>query len=56
MRNYEENLKSKIVRLHLEDGRSLKSLSEESNALKISILMPLDDLEKSIEDKYHPAL
>lgn len=37
MRHYEEELKQKIVRLHLEEGRTLKSLSEEYGVSKASI-------------------
>lgn len=37
MRNYEEDFKRKLIHLHLEDGRSLKSLSEEYDASKASI-------------------
>ena len=37
MRHYEEDFKRKLVRLHLEDGRSLKSLAEEYDASKASI-------------------
>ena len=37
MRHYEEDFKSKLVRLHLEGGRSLRSLSEEYDASKASI-------------------
>ncbi len=37
MRHYEEDFKRKLVRLHLEDGRSLRSLSEEYDASKASI-------------------
>jgi transposase len=37
MRNYEPEFKQKIVRLHLEEGRTIKSLSEEYEVSKASI-------------------
>ena len=37
MRNYEPEFKRKIVRLHLEEGRTIKSLSEEYEVSKASI-------------------
>ncbi|KPU46363.1 transposase [Oxobacter pfennigii] len=36
-RYYEEEFKNKIVRLHLEEGRTLKSLSEEYGVSKSGI-------------------
>ena len=35
--NYEPEFKKKIVRLHLEEGRSLKGLAEEYGVSKSSI-------------------
>ena len=35
--NYEPEFKNKIVRLHLEEGRSLKGLAEEYGVSKASI-------------------
>ena len=35
--NYEPEFKKKIVRLHLEEGRSLKGLAEEYDVSKASI-------------------
>ena len=35
--NYEPEFKKKIVRLHLEEGRSLKGLAEEYGVSKASI-------------------
>lgn len=35
--HYEEEFKKKIVRLHLEEGRTLKSLSEEYGVSKAGI-------------------
>ena len=37
MQHYEEEFKQRIIRLHLEEGRTLKSLSEEYNVSKASI-------------------
>ena len=37
MASYNEETKKKIVRLHLEEGRSLKSLSEEFSVSKSGI-------------------
>jgi transposase len=37
MPNYEEEFKKKIVRLHLEEGRTLMSLADEYNVNKGSI-------------------
>ncbi len=37
MTNYEEVFKRKIVRLHLEEGRTIKSLAEEYKVSKASI-------------------
>ena len=37
MHHYEEEFKRKVVRLHLEEGRSLRSLSEEYGVSKASI-------------------
>jgi len=37
MRNYEPEFKQKIVRLHLEEWRTIKSLSEEYDVSKASI-------------------
>ena len=37
MASYNEDTKKKIVRLHLEEGRSLKSLSEEFSVSKSGI-------------------
>ena len=37
MQNYENEFKQKIVRLHLEEGRTIKSLSDEYNVSKASI-------------------
>lgn len=34
---YEEEFKTKIIRLHLEEGRTVKSLSEEYGASKAAI-------------------
>ncbi|SKA78131.1 transposase [Caloramator quimbayensis] len=34
---YEEEFKKKIVRLHLEEGRTLKSLAEEYRVSKAAI-------------------
>ena len=36
-KHYESEFKKKIIRLHLEEGRSLKSLAEEYNVSKASI-------------------
>ena len=36
-KHYEEEFKKKIVRLHLEDGRTLKGLAEEYGVSKASI-------------------
>jgi len=43
MQHYEEELKQRIVHLHLKEGRTLKSLSEEYGASKAcnSISHPL---------------
>ncbi len=43
MQRYEEELKQKIVRLHLEEGRTIKSLSEEYNVSKESISIWMKD-------------
>ena len=43
MQSYEEELKQKIVRLHLEEGRTIKSLSEEYNVSKESISIWMKD-------------
>ena len=37
MQNYEIEMKQKIVRLHLEEGRTIRSLSEEYSISKASI-------------------
>lgn len=37
MKHYEEEVKKKLIRLHLEEGRTLKSLSEEYQVSKASI-------------------
>ena len=37
MQNYESEMKQKIVRLHLEEGRTIRSLSEEYCISKASI-------------------
>ena len=37
MPNYENEYKQKIVRFHLEEGRTIKSLSDEYNVSKASI-------------------
>lgn len=37
MQNYENEFKQKIVRLHLEEGRTIKSLSDEYSVSKASI-------------------
>ena len=37
MQNYESEMKQKIVRLHLEEGRTIRSLSEEYSISKASI-------------------
>jgi len=37
MQNYETEFKQRIVRLHLEEGRTLKSLSDEYGVCKASI-------------------
>lgn len=37
MQHYEEEFKQRIIRLHLEEGRTLKSLSEEYGVSKASI-------------------
>ena len=37
MKNYETQFKQKLVRLHLEEGRTLKSLSDEYRVSKASI-------------------
>ena len=37
MGNYNDEFKKKIVRLHLENGQSLKSLSDEYNVSKSGI-------------------
>jgi len=37
MQHYEEELKQRIVRLHLEEGRTLKSLAEEHGVSKAII-------------------
>ena len=37
MQHYEPEFKQKILRLHLEEGRTLKSLSEEYKVSKASI-------------------
>jgi len=37
--NYEPEFKKKLVRLHLEEGRTLKSISDEYNVSKSSITM-----------------
>jgi len=37
MQHYEEELKQRIVRLHLEEGRTLKSLAEEYGVSKAII-------------------
>jgi transposase len=37
MTHYEEEFKKKVVRLHLEEGRTLKSLSDEYGASKAAI-------------------
>jgi transposase len=36
-KNYESEFKKRIVRLHLEEGRTLKSLQDEYKVLKASI-------------------
>ena len=36
-KHYEQEFKHKMVRLHLEDGRTLKSLAEEYRVSKASI-------------------
>lgn len=37
MQQYEEVFKKRIIRLHVEEGRNLKSLSEEYGASEASI-------------------
>lgn len=37
MTHYEEEFKKKVVRLHLEEGRTLKSLADEYGASKAAI-------------------
>ncbi len=37
MKQYDEEFKKKIVRLHIEEGRSLKSLADEYGASKAVI-------------------
>lgn len=37
MPQYDENFKKRIVRLHLEEGRTLKSLADEYGASKAAI-------------------
>lgn len=46
--HYEEEFKKKIVRLHLEEGRTLKSLSEEYGISKAGISI----LVKAYREKY----
>lgn len=36
-RNYEDEFKKKIIKLHLEEGRTLKSISEEYKVSRASI-------------------
>jgi len=48
MQHYEEELKQRIVRLHLEEGRTLKSLSEEYGVSKASISMVVERLFNSL--------
>lgn len=38
MANYENEFKKKLVRLHIEEGRTLKNLAEEYQVSKASIL------------------
>jgi transposase len=46
MRHYEQEFKQKIIRLHLEEARTIKSLSEEYKVSKTSIQIKKRHMEK----------
>lgn len=45
-RNYEPEFKNKIIRLHLEEGRTYKSISEEYGVSKSAVTRWCDDYNK----------
>jgi len=48
-RNYEPEFKNKLVRLHLEEGRTLKSLQEEYGVSKASISIWVNKFRKECQ-------
>ena len=49
MQNYEDEFKQKIVRLHLEEGRTIKSLSDEYSVSKASISIWVRDCREECQ-------
>ena len=52
MQHYEPEFKQKIVRLHLEEGRTLKSLSEEYSASKASISIWINNYRQECQTSH----
>lgn len=49
MKNYEKEFKEKIVKLHLEEGRTVKSLFEEYGVSKASISLWIKDYREECQ-------
>lgn len=52
MQRYEPEFKQKILRLHLEEGRTLKSLSEEYKVSKASISIWISDYRQECQTNH----
>ena len=48
-RNYEPEFKNKIIRLHLEEGRTYKSISEEFGVSKSAVTRWCDEYTKECQ-------
>lgn len=49
MSNYEPEFKNKMIHLHLEDGRTIKSLQEEYGVSKASISIWIKEFRKECQ-------
>ena len=52
MRNYNEEYKRKIVKLHLEDGRTIRSLCEEYGISKASVSNWVRDYREECQENH----
>lgn len=52
MRNYNDEFKRKVVKLHLEEGRTIRSLAEEYEISKASILNLVRDYREECQESH----